>query len=413
MVKGKTTKMVAFFVALLLSTLSLFGCSPQKDMVKDKIEITPKEEITRYSQETISKAERSIYSLLHLYKEHNSQKITTEIEANMSRQAQSVANDTAGIIKEESYLLILEKINNNSEKIVEGVSQIRTTSLLDGLNTLTPIYKEISSLDGKELVGEIIYSLAMCTFDIKYDKQMASYEIYGEKYILDKANEYLKAKEVLANDIGISNVNTLVEYAFVYVELLVGGAFDGSPLSDFSNDEIAIFIKRLELDKITISEKGWTMLFAIYGEGTVKNLNSSFFNRALFSATQNGDVAELGRSTHELISILSLAQKRLLPSDIALLRENKTDELVASVFGKLTDEEWTFLDKSMPKDFDYDKYVDLAKKYYGKDFEAYLSTCETADINELKASQGTDDFNKTLKEYIAGICPAFSYDIDF
>ena len=411
--KLNIVKAISIFVALLLSTLSLLGCTPQKNTVKDKIEIISKEEIPKYKDSTKQTAKDSVYSLLYLYKESTSEKITSEDKANMQRLSQAVVNGTESIIDEEKYLLIFEKIDEYSSKIVEGVSQIKASEILDGMNTIKPVYKEISNLGGKKLVGEIIYSLAMCNFDIKYDKQMVAYEKYGESYILDKANDYLRAKEILENEIGISNINVLIEYGFVYAELFAGGALENDLLSEFSDEEILIFIKNLELEKITVGEKGWTMLFAIYGEGAVKSTSKSFFDRAMFSASQNGDVNELGRSTKELLPILAIAQKRLTISDVALLREGKTDAFLVSLISKLTDDEWDSLDKAMPKDFDHDKYVDLAKKHYGEDFSDYLSTYKTSNLEDLKSSQGTDNFYKTLKEYIAGICPAFSYGMDF
>ena len=60
-----------------------------------------------------------------------------------------------------------------------------------------------------------------------------------------------------------------------------------------------------------------------------------------------------------------------------------------------------------------DEYVKIAKEYYGSDFEEYLQSMQGASIDELKQACGTDSFNQTLKEYIFGICPAFSYNMNF
>ena len=70
------------------------------------------------------------------------------------------------------------------------------------------------------------------------------------------------------------------------------------------------------------------------------------------------------------------------------------------------------LDKALKTEINSDSYIKLAKNYYGEDFNKYLESYETASIEELKASMGSEYFYQTLKEYISGICPAFSYDMN-
>ena len=120
----------------------------------------------------------------------------------------------------------------------------------------------------------------------------------------------------------------------------------------------------------------------------------------------------MSTSVKSIFDFISLLEKNITIDDIPLLRENKIDELFASVSLRIEQNEWEKLDKALKTEINSDSYIKLAKNYYGEDFNKYLESYETASIEELKASMGSEDFYQTLKEYISGICPAFSYDMN-
>jgi hypothetical protein len=152
-------------------------------------------------------------------------------------------------------------------------------------------------------------------------------------------------------------------------------------------------------------------LLNAYGEANIKNAGKSFFNRVIFSASQNGDSKEFAKTAKQIASIISKLKEKMTVDGFDALRNGDKNKFILNVLENFDENEWEEFDSAMPRNIDTEKYIALATEWYGEAFEVYLESYEVATLEELKASCGTQDFYKTLKEYVAGICPAFSYSL--
>ena len=404
------TNKILVFLALFLIALAFAGCSRKDDKKKNiELEIIPTENDFAIGDNVKNEAEKVVFSLLCSYQEKKTGTLKNEAKVKAEKQAKSVIENGEFALEEANYNKAFKIIKKNETEIAKGLVDFMAGDLESGAQLLKPAYKELTKESSSRVLSEIIYQLAICEFDVRYEKQMEAYDRLGTPYLLEKAKEYEKGKELFKSDVGSKNIDALIKYGFVYVELFYGNAFEGNFIDTFSNEEILLFIKELELDQISITDTGWTLLLTAYGEANIKNVSRSFLNRVLFSASQNGDSKSFAHMVKELVSLASIAQEKMTVADIEYLRQGDKNGFLLSLLSNFDENDWKSFDSAMPREIKSDTYISLAKEKYGIEFEAYLETYKTATLEELKSSSGTPDFYKILKEYIAGICPAFSY----
>ncbi|MBQ3041492.1 MAG: hypothetical protein IJD42_07850 [Clostridia bacterium] len=403
-------KIIALLM-LLFAVIIVAGCAKSKPENNIQLEVIPNENDYSITDNTKRYATDAVFSLLCKYQEKKTGTLGNEAKVKAEKQANSIIQNGEFNLREEQYKKSFDIIEKRQNEIADGIISIMDGNLENGVKELKSAYTELNSLSSTSALSEIVYQLALCEFDMRYEKQMAAYDRLGTPYLLEKADEYKRGKEIFISDVGSKNIDLLIKHTLACAELFYGGAFESGFINSFSNDEILVFLKELQLDKITVTDTGWTLLLTAYGEASIKNVSKSFINRVLFSASQNGDSKEFAHSMKELISLASIAQQRMTADDIEYLRNGDENGFLLSILSNFDENDWLAFDNAMPKNIKSDTYISHAKTKYGADFEAYLESYKVSTLEELKASQGTPDFYKTLKEYIAGICPAFSYGL--
>ena len=403
-------KIIALLM-LLFAVIIVAGCAKNKPENNIQLEVIPNENDYSITDNTKRYATDAVFSLLCKYQEKKTGTLGNEAKVKAEKQANSIIQNGEFNLSEEQYKRSFGIIEKRQNEIADGIISIMDGNLENGVKELNSAYTELNSLSSTSALSEIVYQLALCEFDMRYEKQMAAYDRLGTPYLLEKADEYKRGKEIFISDVGSRNIDLLIKHTLACAELFYGGAFESGFINSFSNDEILVFLKELQLDKITVTDTGWTLLLTAYGEASIKNVSKSFINRVLFSASQNGDSKEFAHFIKELISLASIAQQRMTVDDIEYLRNGDENGFLLSILSNFDENDWLAFDNAMPKNIKSDTYISHAKTKYGADFEAYLESYKVSTLEELKASQGTPDFYKTLKEYIAGICPAFSYGL--
>ncbi len=402
----KSKSHMRFLLVLMAILLLLISCSCGKNP-KNEIVITPESEYT-YSKEYIAYAETVIFNFMCDIKGINQSEIDK-----LQARAEKINNSLPKTLDQKTYYKFYSSLSSHSEQIAQGIKEINGENPTQGFEKIKKAYLELTGIASSEYIGAILYNTMLVILDEKYDAQIKAYEKDDKQIFLDKANEYKANKEILINEIGKENISRLVKHTLFLGDLYYGGAFEDDQIKAFTNEELLIFVKSLDLSELTITEKGYELILSTCGEATILIEEKSFLTKVLFEASKNGDTKQMGTFLKELIAILSSTQEKMTIEDIELLRQNKANEVINRMLSRLENKEWERLDIVCKQEINKDTYNKLASEYYGGEFDEYLSTGRKATINELIDSCGKESFNQTLKEYIFGICPAFSYDMNF
>ena len=397
------TLMLAFFVS---------GCS-KKGVVQTDITVAPSDEDYEYSEASISYAQNAIYSCLYAYEKEKSGAPNQEKINSLKKQAEKIQKAFPKTLEPKKYDSLFISLNANSDKIAKGLVLLGGDEKINGFEALKGAYLALTDTVDGEYIGELLYNAALVAYDEKYEAQISAYEKYGHEYMLDKANEYAEYKQVFISDIGAENVSRLIEYSLLIGDLYCGTAFDGDEISSFTNEEILIFFKSLDISCITVTALGYELILNSYAETVITDKSKSFFDKVIFEAARNGDISKLAVAIFEASSLIAESQAKLTTADIELLRQGSLDELIFTMIERFDEDAWARFDSALTQEINKEAYNALAKSYYGEGFDNYLQAGKSATIEDLKSSCGGDSFNKTLKEYIFGICPAFSYDMNF
>ena len=396
------TLMLAFFVS---------GCS-KKGVVQTDITVAPSDEDYEYSEASISYAQNAVYSCLYAYEKEKSGAPNQEKINSLKKQAEKIQKAFPKTLEPKKYDSLFISLNANSDKIAKGLVLLGGDEKIKGFEELKGAYLALTDTVDGEYIGELLYNAALVAYDEKYEAQISAYEKYGHEYMLDKANEYAEYKQVFISDIGAENVSRLIEYSLLIGDLYCGTAFDGDEISSFTNEEILIFFKSLDISCITVSARGYELILTTYAETIIVDKSKSFFDKVIFEAERNGDVSKLAVAIFEAASLIAESQAKLTTADIELLRQRSLDEFVFALIERFDEDAWARFDSTLTQEINKEAYNALARSYYGEGVDIYLQAGKSATLEELKSSCGDDSFNKTLKEYIFGICPAFSYDMN-
>lgn len=406
-------KIIYSIVSFAFAMLLICSCA-KTPTIKTDIEITPQKEAYTYDSTIVSYAQNAIYTCLYEYETLNGGKEldSKEIEK-LHTKAEKLQKTIPCTLEPSKYSELFVSLSTHSSEIVDGYMLLKNGDTVNGFSKLKKAYLALSNIASAEFVGEALYNAAIAGYEEKYSLQMEAYEKYGQKYMLDKANEYLNRRDTLVNDVGKESLSRLIRYFFLVGDLFYGNAFENGQINGFTNEEILIFIQSVDLSELAITEKGYELLLTTYGEAIIVDKSKTFFDKVMFEATQNKDVEKLAYFIKEMTILMSKAQEKMQSDDIELLRNGKSREFLFKCIERFDESDWKCFEKITSQEINVDDYNTLAISYYGEEFEAYLQDYKTVSLDELKASCGTDGFNQALKEYIAGICPAFSYDMNY
>ena len=410
--KSFILRLISAVIMTLMLAFLVSGCTHKK-VTQTDITVTPSDEGYEYSEASVSYAQNAVYSCLYAYEKEKSGAPNQEKINSLKKQAEKIQKSFPKTLEPKKYDSLFISLNANSDKIAKGLVLLGGDEKIKGFEELKGAYLALTDTVDGEYIGELLYNAALAAYDEKYEAQISAYEKYGQQYMLDKANEYAERKQTFISDIGAENISYLIEYALLIGDLYCGTAFDGDEISSFTNEEILIFFKFLDISCITVRARGYELILTTYAETIIVDKSKSFFDKVIFEAERNGDASKFAVAISEIFSLIAESQEKLTTADIELLRQGSFDELIFNMIERFDDSAWARFDSALTQKINKEAYNALAKSYYKEGFDIYLQAGKSATLEELKASCGTDSFNKTLKEYIFGICPAFSYNMNF
>ena len=396
-----------FLSAVLFVSLVflLFSCSG-REIVKDGIDIS--NEKIAFSKETEEKSKDVFYSILE--GAHIAGGVPS-IPPKKAEELRSLAEDIWKItvdyeISEAQYSKIISETEKNKESFIALFTDSNPS-----LDAFKSVYRSLSSGGSPDYAGHTLYNLLLFGMNYKYGKQMERYEKYGYLYLLEEAETIKEQKNLLESEIGAENFSAATRISVMGAELFFGGAFEGAAVESFSDREIVTILKRVDIESLSISSKGYKFFFSLC-VGDAVDGESTFAEKILYTANKNSDLDRLAAVANDFLKLVIAAQSALVDSDARFLKNAEYSALISSVFAKFSDAEWTTFASICETELDYNSYESIFLEEYGADFADYCNSVgEAYTLSELRTSIGNDDFLEKMEGYLAGISPVLSYRI--
>lgn len=395
---GIARRLTFAFMLLTLFTL-LFSCE-KPEIVKEGIDVIDGGE-KEYSEKSIALAEESIFEVLNSISDADEQTLLLDSEL--------LAKSSRGVyIPEEDYVSFFETVRERSNLIASVFS-----GKYEG-EELMLLYSDLCGCASSDFVGNLAFCIARYAYSTRYREQMALYESKGEnkdryQYILVAAEGVLEKQRVLTEEIGVGNFVSVMELGFFLRGLLVSDAFAEGRLSGFNNEELRILFSKVDFSDIRMSKAGYLQSFEYMGIILSAEDGSGYCSELVKSMIYNGDGEELAEIMDEIILLTSTVKSGLTAEDVGYVREKEYRKLCASVFERFSGREYEILGKISTINYNNDSYDRIGAEYYGDAYEEYRKNGVSADLDELRASVGTDDFYTKLEGFVFGMSPAFSF----
>ncbi len=412
-VKNLSAKKILFI--LLVSTL-LFGsvfnfcaCKRYKEPVRTGI-VIEKEEKVEYSLTTKSFA---TLTFKNFFSKILDKAFSGNVPSAMATKWEDIAIDVQDIVEdvgvsEDSYLTILELINENEESYASAMVGLVGDNFVNDAKKLKSFYSAITATFGSDKTAIILFNVANYYFDYKYQAYMADYEDRGWQHLLVSAQEMADNKRILQEEIKIENFIPFSEMICFISELFYGGAFDNSFLASFTNQEILQFLKYPDFSGINITKDGWELSLSLLKPF----FSTSIIRKKVFANMQeNGDLALLSVKMPNVVAFITSVQESLTLEDVENLRNGNKNDYLASVFANLDDTQWALLSGTFDFELKNDEYNIVAKNEYGNSYTDYLNSLDSYTFDEVRQAVSNDNFFAILTSYLKGLCPAFFYEV--
>lgn len=412
---------------VLLAVLLVFplaGCQPNAH--KDPPEKIPIEEDPAYSSETLIWAEQTIFSLvLHTYREVVLATFSEKVEARLQNYAHRICQITAAEpIPEERYrsvIALLEKEIKTWEEWKKSEKEDENPSEKDGLlkelialckgeattfEKLRAFYLELTYAFGAEHVASMVYDGCLLIYDARYEKTLDRFKETQYPFYQQEADAIAAEKAIFTNGVQKEAFVTLFKCSTAMAELLSANLDEIS--GNFSDAEILDMIRRLDPSKIDISQEGWELLLS----KALRWNAPPYFATLVDAFRASGDLSRVSAVMNDAVKLWTSVLKNLVPGDITALRTGETEKLLNSICSRFDDDDWALFTSVTSVALANEQYSALAEKTYGEAYLEYLASIEQVDIEQLRASVGRTDFYQNLLNYLAGICPAISYEVN-
>lgn len=404
--KKRRNRAVAMLLALMLS-LSLFSCGGETaDSGRDGIYISDEQP---YSAEAVAYAEQTFYSLLQHYTRASG--VQTIPEATLARlgavAAELVAISAESPITESVYIAVMDKLRESGEAVIDeyyAYSQNGTGELA----RTRELYLSLVSLLNADTVSRMAYRFLLYGYDYRYGEEIGKSEKYPEyKEMYEARAEAIDAeRRALVMGIGEGEFSSALLQALALSELISGGVLDSDEMSGFTDGEILIFIKSLELSATDIDDEGWCLILDKILPGAA---GENYGTAQLFKMRENRDFEKISAVMNDLSAIIAAVSERVTAEDIALLRADKTEQLLRNTLKRFTDDDLARLARVFSVDINKEDYHSVALSFYGAEYAEYAENIQPITQEELRASLDGETFYESLERYIAGLSPALSY----
>lgn len=392
-------------LVLLVSAMlfSFAACEGELPADKHAIKI---EEDSPYSEETLLYAEETILSLIrYAYSNAILNNISDKVGARLASYAHRLCDITAADpVSEKQYCRAIDMLAHSGEGVIDELISLRNGES-EGYEKTRKLYLDLSAVFGADNVAAMLYDTCILIYDVCYERTVEKFETYQYPWYKDEAEALAAEKSDFAESIGKEDFSALVRCGTAIAELL---SLDADEIAGaFSDAEFLEMIRHLELSEIRIDEKGWKILLS----HSLAAKSSSYYDRLSAVFEESGDIDRVAAAMDQALGLIVGMIERCEPEDIALLRAGKSGEFLVSAFSRFERADWESFRSVSSVSLSNGKYSELALEEYGEDFSEYLAGIRQIEFDELRASVGSEDFYQFLRDYLAGICPAISYEV--
>ena len=394
-------------VLLSCAVLSLAGCGrePRPPVVQQGIALVPD---APYTAEVLARAEETVYPLVLCYAEEQGLILTNTLREHYRAVAKEIVAILArSPVDERIFLAALESLDARGEAAVMELSAYFSGEG-STLSQAAALYRSLAALTDSEAVLKIAYELMLYTYDYRVEDARAKYEKYGGRRYLEQIEALTEEKATVCTEIGQPAFTAAVGQALALADLFFGGALEGEALAAFSDEELLVFLRQLEIEPVQIGTRGWELILALLTpEKTAAD--TAYAQRLLSAVRASGDARALAAVCGDLSALLASAAQRVSAAEIALLREGKYADALQAVMFRFTDADFARLARIGALRLEGAAYESAAAAQYGDGYTAYAQSLTPVSAEGLRACLGTEKFLEGLEGFIGGISPALSY----
>lgn len=394
-------KLTAILLALTC-VFAFFGCDNKQPKGNDTIVISQEK---NHSKQTEEYAESVILSILKYAVQKKTGVTPNDVMVEkLTERAISVQAIMASTpIHEDVYKEFMACIKVHGNSVVDAVLDYDESDF----SAIKEAYLDLTSVVGSDYLGGVLYDLLEYTYQYKYEQAMLDYEEYGYSFLLLDAKRYQLEQAILKSDVGKTNFTIALKNAFAFADLFLSKGVQSEQLSAFTDTEILLFIKSLDISSLTITDAGWQLLlsYAIPSDGDV-------YASKLLALMKQHDLSELASGLNKCVKLLSNSVIRWNEYDASLLRNGDFYALMQSSFKRFDNEDWKLFESITTCEFEREHYEALAMETYGEAYVQYKQNLAVFTLDDLKTAVNEENFYEVLRGYVAGISPAFSYGME-
>lgn len=397
-------RILPVLLALLL-VFPLVGCQPDATVeLPEKIKI---EEDPAYSDETLLWAEQTIFSLvLYTYRNAVMDRIPEKTEVRLKSYAHRICQITAvRPIPEEQYRSAITLLAQDGKGVVDELLASQKSGKISYEKTRA-LYLELTYAFGAERVASMVYDACLLIYDARYEKAMERFEEYDYDFYQEEAGAIAAERAIFANGVQKESFSTLLKGITAVAELLAVNP-EGLPQM-FSDAELLDMIRHLDFSKVNISQEGWELLLS----KVLKSKEGSYSAGLMQIFKESGDLSRVSGIMNDAVKLAASVMERLVPEHITALRAGEQEKLLVSVCYRFDDDDWALFTSVTSVALVNEQYSALAEATHGEAYLEYLASIEQVDVERLRESVGNASFYQNLLNYLAGICPAISYEVN-
>ena len=413
MSKNTHLRALLLLAIAIFSLLVLSGCDKAvRPTVQEGIEIE-NEALSPYTDEASALADGVISSLISYY--HTATDATSPEASVLAQRATRLQKITEEhLLPEDDYLHFMRLLREKGPLLIDEIVKLRQGETLD-FALWKEWYLALTELTGTEYLADLLHSLSLFLYDAKYKDAMHLFNTTGNVNQKVKAQKYQAERTVFSENIDKADTRVLLSTLLFFGDLTVGGAFDEGAMMLFSDEEILLFLKHVDLSELSVGKDGWALLFD-YAASYIGEMKVPSYSAKLFWAAAKNKNYSTGKTDAELLAermptllhLLCSAQEGLLAEDVMLIREGDGIGILENALSRMNEEERSLFLSLCELAPNRRAYEAVAVQYFGDAYTAYAESATACTAEELLTSVGTQNFRKTFEGFLASLSPAFS-----
>lgn len=389
-------KKIAAVAAAVACMPFIAACGETEEIVKTGIEVVDQGQ-ENYTAEQAEALQNSIYELLCTIAAAKSS-VSALPENTLSTLCGYAASATAAVTAAVTDGAAIEQLCGVLSSQYAGEA-----AQSPDISALTALYAQITAAVGFDGAGAIAYNLALCYYDIIYQKYMAQYKTYGYPYLQARALAVAEEREDIVNYVGSDNFSLAVRTLCALAQL---GNFGTEVTELLTESELLALLQAQKMTRLELQTEGWLALMKFAGRLT----DGTYAGEIIAYADGAGDLEIIAENMNALFELLRTVQQNLDVEQTAMLMDGRTGEFITAAYAALDESGRELFAKvtSLNLAGDYDA---IAENRYGEEYSLYIQSIQTYTAEELEAAAGSDNFIAILEGYVAGNLPLAAFEL--